>query len=224
MSQPYNAPKCFGSNLWSPSTAECVGGPDPGYVNPNTGAQVRDKCDWYSSCASTSVSNRSTEQKLIPVSNLTQHMPIGPVQIQAPPKPAVSTAMAPQRQVMPVQWQPPWQPQQQQQQWQQVQQQMMLPQQMQQMAQMVPAWMAQFGPQQVPSPFQQPGMQMPSYLAIPEPVDPSGAGMWGRLFREVIRSLFKSAGHTGAHFFDHNPMKMFAMPQQPQQPQQPPPQ
>lgn len=68
---------------------------------------------------------------------------------------------------------------------------------------MAAPWVAQMGPMMVPVPHQMPSSQMPYYLTIPEPVDPNVHWL-RRLGHEIVRSMFKSASHTGAAFFDHN--------------------
>jgi hypothetical protein len=94
---------------------------------------------------------------------------------------------------------------------------------MQQAAQqLLPPWLAQMGPQLVPVTFQQPGMQMPAYLTVPEPINPEEHWMW-RLVREIFRSMVKSTGHTAASFIDHNPLRAYEIPPEPQPPVLPPP-
>ena len=48
-----------------------------------------------------------------------------------------------------------------------------------------------------------PTQQIPSYLAVPEPL-PEDGGIANPLFREVARGLLKSLGHTISSFFDRN--------------------
>jgi hypothetical protein len=80
--------------------------------------------------------------------------------------------------------------------------------------QLVPPYVAQFGPQLVPVQYQQPGMQMSAYLTVPEPVDPEESWLW-RLLREVVRSMFKATGHTAANFFDNNTLRLHDAPTEP---------
>jgi hypothetical protein len=75
----------------------------------------------------------------------------------------------------------------------------------QQYPHMVAPYIAQQGPQFVPLMVQQQGSQMPHYLTVPEPINLNESS-WRRLAREIFRSMGKSAGHTSAAFFDHNPI------------------
>jgi hypothetical protein len=79
-----------------------------------------------------------------------------------------------------------------------------------------PPYTAYQGPQFVPVAYQQPGAQMPSYLAVPEPVVDDVPWLV-RLLHEIIRSFFKAGGHTLASFFDHTVLT------RPRQPPSPPP-
>jgi len=45
--------------------------------------------------------------------------------------------------------------------------------------------------------------RMPSYLSVPEP---KGDSVWSMLGRAVMRSAFKSVGHTLANFWDTTPL------------------
>jgi len=203
--KPMGAPSCFGDpTLWSPNAPECVGGMDPGYTHPQTYSHKRDRCSWYSQCASASAVARLNAQPTGIAA------PVQPVQVTVPPPPAPAQShpmiqqygrgpvaqypMQPMAQQYPQQYLP--------------QAPMTMPQ------QLLPPWVAQFGPQLVPMTFQQPGAQMPAYLSVPEPVDPDEPWGW-RLFREVLRSMFKSSGHTAASFFDHNPWRSYIPPPAP---------
>ena len=183
--KPQGSPVCFGKEF-DAGDSECAGGADPGYVNPRTGAQVRDRCSWFSACASVSAANRARAQHTIPASNLTRPHPQGPPRpAQMPPMPGTRPQFQQPAQMHPQQ-----------------QQQAMAPMQPQMM---VAPWVAQQGPQLVPMMVQQPGSQMQHYLTVPEPIN-LNENPWKRLMREIVRSMFKSAGHTSAAFFDHNPM------------------
>lgn len=46
------SPPCYGTNLWSATASECVGGVDPGYTHPITRSHNRERCNWFSQCAS----------------------------------------------------------------------------------------------------------------------------------------------------------------------------
>ena len=195
-------PACFGKD-WEATSAECVGGLDPAYTHPKTGLHLREQCNFYQACGTRLQAVRNAQ--VIPVSNLLQQ------QSQAAAQQAAVAAHAPknfgdylrsqhaahveaQRQaamvaprpaapIVPQQWQPQvpqqWQPQQVPQQWQ---------------------------PMQHAAPGYQLNYMMPGYLSTPEERQP-GESMWAVLFREIFRSVFKAAGHSGAHFFDTRPMK-----------------
>jgi len=190
--QPVGSPKCFGKEF-AASEAECAGGPDPAYLHPKTNTNMRDRCGWYSACASVSAQNKARTQLVPP-----QHL-VRPVTVQGPPRPAPSHAMVG---VRPQVVQQPGQ--------------MMMPQ-MQQMMQpmpqmapgpqypyMVAPYVAQQGPQAVPMTYQQPGAQMPHYLTVPEPIN-LNESPFRRLGREILRSILKAGSHTSASFFDSNP-------------------
>jgi len=211
--KPMGAPSCFGDpKLWSPNAPECVGGMDPGYTHPQTYSHKRDRCSWYSQCASASAVARLNAQPTGVAA------PVQPVQVTVPPPPppAQSHPLIQQYGRGPVVQYPmqtyPQYPQYPQYSPQQFP--MAMPQ------QMLPPWIAQWGPQLVPAMFQQPGAQMSAYLTVPEPVDPE-EHWWWRLARELLRSMFKSSGHTAASFFDHNPWHTYIPPVAP--PALPPP-
>jgi len=193
--KPANSPPCFGSILWSASAVECIGGSDPAYENPKTGTNVRDRCNYYSSCASAVSSSRAQQPQLM---QIRQNQP----GMQGPPRP-VPMIPRPQNFVPQPQYPQPFQ--------QQPTQQYMQPTQSHYGVQYAPPYVAQNGPAIVAVPYQQPGHQMPSYLTVPEPVNLNESG-WRRLVREIVRSMAKSAGHTTASFFDHNPMRAHQMP------------
>ena len=75
---PTTAPSCFGSHLWSATDAQCVGGTDPGYMHPITKTRNRERCRWYQSCATTSAQNkaRPRQQQLVPAQNLVRPNPV----------------------------------------------------------------------------------------------------------------------------------------------------
>lgn len=190
--KPAGSPSCYGDQ-WSAMAPECAGGPDPAYTSPHDGSHRRERCAWYSKCAGASVSAKQATQStaIVPV------QPSYPQPVPAPPKPP---------QPFPVQYKQPYQ--------QTYQPQYQQPVQPQPPIQLVvaPPHIAQLGPQQVPMPYQQPGTQMPGYLTVPEPII-EGEHWLGRLLREIGRSIFKSAFHTGASFFDHNPIRPYKTPE-----------
>lgn len=197
-------PGCFG-HLWAPTAVECKGGLDPGYTNPTNQSNKRDQCQWYSSCATRTAATRLSAnqpppvpQQIIPTNRL---MPPAPVAYQPGPG-------------RPVQVQPGYS-QQQQSYYHPAPPNPVpygnIPQ--------VPIHQAWYGPTHVPMAYQLPGAQMPSYLAVPEPVT-SGTTWWGRLLLEALRAMMKAAFHQGSHYVDH---RSITKPREPIQVVQPPP-
>lgn len=208
----YEKMKCFGES-WSGVDVHCKGGLDPVYQNPRALAEMkttgrtnipihqREQCIHYAQCSHQTNFNRM--QGFIPAENLTKG--------RAPqPTPPRSQPVGPRRMGesihqdnrTPPRWQPPapaptWQ---------------QPPQQNQHMA---PPWVAGYGPQFVPMPFQQPGAQMPGYLSVPEPIDPK-VPFWFRMVLSLFRAGVKAIFHTGAHIIDHEP---FIKHQQPPPPE-----
>lgn len=213
MFKPADAPDCFGTHLWSPTDKECVGGPDPGYTHPQTGVHTRERCRFYSACASASAQSRT--QNVAPVQSLIrspsapstpqyhQAIPIpnfvgvqppprpAPVSSALPPRPPPMQATAPMYQYQPSQYSQP------------------MP------GGLVPPYIAQQGPQFVPMPYQQFGSQMPGYLTVPEPMRP-GDTILSALGRTVLRSMLKAFGHSLGSFFDHTPLRPHTPPDQKQ--------
>ena len=177
-------PNCFGKS-WSASAVECKGGADPTYSNPKNDSHVRDKCVWYSQCAARTCASKSPPA---PQAMQPRSLPMAPYSQQVRPNPS---QMAPQQQ----------------------QQQYLARHQHHPMVHpeyyhpgMASPEDVYNGPHQVPMPYQAPGAQMPSYLAVPEPM--TGNVPWyKRLGREIFRSMVKSSGHTVASFVDHNPIQ-----------------
>ena len=214
--QAQQTPQCFGTHLWSATAPDCVGGPDPGYTHPTTGAHSRERCRWYQACASVNSRVRGQQSRpVIPVENLTRNFqqPQAPLPsgVQPPPRPVApppQVAGKPPLQSAQPYGYPQYQPQQ------QYYQQPHYPQQQQYYQQpMATPYVAQTGPQQVHVQVQQPGAQMPSYLTMPEPIDhEEGTGM--ALGRTLIRSALKAVGHSVSSFFDHVPLKPHKPPPQ----------
>jgi len=196
-------PQCFGLQ-WSPTALECKGGYDPAYVNPKDNSRLREKCSWYAQCAPRTCAS-NLEKNKPPQQQVQQQQPPQQYQPQFIPsqalvRPTVTPAMAGG-----VQLQPPPRPfappqQQQQYQPQYVQQPQYQPWQYAPLT--APPHIAYYGPPTVPVSHQQPGMQMLSYLAVPEPVL-EDVPWWKRLGFEILRAMGKSAGHTVANSFDH---------------------
>lgn len=190
---PAGAPTCYGTQ-WSATASECVGGPDPAYTHPQTGAHVRERCGWYQSCAATSANARTA---LIQPSSLIRSLPQPPPPpTQVLPRPIPQSPFIPPKLPQPYAGYSP------------VQQQPQYPYQVphQMPYNLVPPWIAQQGPTLVPVQYQQPGSQISSYLTVPEPTIP-GENWFLRLFREIFRSIFKASAHTTASFFDHTPIR-----------------
>ena len=183
-------PQCFGRpEYWSGSAVECQGGLDPAYTNPRTGSHRRDKCLWFTECATGAVAARMGRPMAQPQAQPSQQtsmiVPVQPIPVQAPPKAPQSHPMVVQNRQFggwPLQQQP------------------------QQPQAMAPPYVAQYGPQAVPVPYSQPGTQLPTFLTVPEPVN-LDEPWYGRLFREVGRAMLKSLGWTTASFFDNNPWR-----------------
>jgi hypothetical protein len=189
---------CYGK-LWDEGRTECGGGFDLAFKDPRTGSRLRKKCSAFDAC------------KLEKESAVNQYRPPAPP--YQPVIPSHQLVRPPQAPIMapPI---PPPVP--------------IVPSQAygarpvpvaahaQQFGfqNQVPPWVAQTGPQVVPVQYQQPGAQMPAYLAVPEPVD--GTVWWIRLLAEILRSMAKAFGHSTASFFDHNPMRQHSVPQAPQ--------
>lgn len=190
--------RCFGIS-WSATDPKCAGGPDPMYVDDETGSHDRPKCDFFNVCGARKMAVQQ-EQRMVQIRLQQQQVPMQqPMQVQ-------------QAQVQqPVQQVPL-----------QVQQQMMQRQMMPQMPMMPPQMLlSQMMPQQmmVQAPMQLPVQQvmpvnffMPGYLSVPEAQTvPGFGGYMGMLGLSIVRAMFKAAGHTIANVLDTNP---FGVPQQ----------
>lgn len=197
-------PSCFGKH-WDPNHVECKGGLDPVYRNPRDDSHRRDRCSWFEACHQRTMNSSApvpAPQLPIPAHSLVRQSMDAPKPPQippySPPRPPVYPSPLPQQPAPPQVHQPYYQqppPQPQPQQYQYPQQHGMLP-----------PNIAQFGPQYVFTPYQMPGSQMPQYLTIPEPVRDDVSWI-ARLGHEILRSVFKSFGHSLAAFFDSNPLR-----------------
>lgn len=211
MQRPLESPDCFGTHLWSATDKECVGGPDPGYTHPQTGARARERCKWYQTCATASAQNRT--QSLISPQSLVRQ----PYQQPASPVPAASTGVQPPpRPVAPhpgLTSRPSYySPQPSYPQYQHYQQPVHQPT-YSAPTSFAPPYVAQMGPMQIPLQYQQPGAQMPAYLTMPEPILP-GEGAIKVLARTLFRSMLKAFGHSLSSFVDHTPMQPHRPPEQ----------
>lgn len=198
-------PPCFGK-LWDPRNNECKGGNDPSYVNPRTGTNKRDMCRFYSACSGATNQNRLNDATqgpqpppVIPASRLGQKFPAPP-----PPAPSAPTPGA----IPPPPPIPPPAPQQQT----VPQAQVMSPQ--QPMAQQQVTYMGQMPwtqpgyagqPALVPMNQPMPGAAVPSFLTVPEPVNPDVPFMT-RFARTMWRSACKATAIGAANFIDYNPI------------------
>lgn len=204
-------PSCFGKN-WEAKHPECAGGLDPAYTNPKDGSHHRDRCKWYSQCATRTTANR-TSSNFVPSNHLVRHR-------QPPPNPAhaaqafvtgamrgITRASQPHPASGKVQVKPGAQP---------APTPPVQPYYGQPATAMVHPAMAS-NPWAVPMNYQTPGAQIPGYLTVPEPVV-MGQHWTHRLGLSLVRAALKAGGHTIANFFDHQPMNPWHPP-----PQEPPP-
>lgn len=196
---------CFGRS-WDANAVQCTGGPDPAYLDEN-GSNVRSRCKLYAKCATMTVKNQTTrkdqqQQQVRPVMQTPIHSVVAGITQGAATVLARQQA-AQQAVVKPVMQQP----------------QPMVPQPYYGYPQpvMVHPMMAQ-APYTVPMNYQQPGMQMPAYLTVPEPVLADQHWFW-RLMWNIGRSMVKAGAHTTANFVDHTPVNPYQLPP-PADPQQ----
>lgn len=185
-------PDCFGSTLWDPKHPHCAGGIDITYTNKQTGSHLRQRCDFFDSCGAKVQATRALAQRAMFPQSPPSTFPLAP---KPPVIPALTSAAAARTQV-PAMSQP------------------MVPQApqtlMQQHMQQVPMAMGHWHP----APTYQFNHGIPHYLTTPEPHHP-GESIWIVLLRELVRGLFKSAGHTVSYFFDTNPVKRLPPPPPP---------
>ena len=83
-------PDCFGKR-WSATAVECKGGLDPMYENPADGTHKRERCYWYSQCASRTCASQvasNPQQQPAPMTGVTRY--------HQPPAPLPSRPAAPQ--------------------------------------------------------------------------------------------------------------------------------
>lgn len=190
--------RCFGIS-WSATDPKCAGGPDPMYMNEDTGSHDRPKCDFFSACGARRMAMQQEQRLLQARMQQTQQVPMQQVQ-----QPQVQQVQRPAMQQVPTAFQP-------------------LPQMMNPMQMMNPTQMLMnpmMNPMQmtVQAPMQLPVQQMmpvnhfmPGYLSMPESqISPGFGGYMGMMGRSIVRAMFKSAGHTVANVLDTNP---FVMPQ-----------
>jgi hypothetical protein len=171
-------PNCFG-RLWDPRAVECTGGLDSLYTNPGDGTHKRERCNWYSQCSVRTTAADMEKRNLVSPQNLIRPPQPG-VLVSQPPSPISPVKPGAIQIPTPMAMQTHY-------------------------ANYVTPQQAYYGPAMVPANYQQPGMQVLGYLAVPEPISPI-VPWWMRLFHEMGRAALKGLFHTGANFFDHNPM------------------
>lgn len=208
MSDFSKQPSCFGSHLWSASSSECAGGPDPGYTHPHNGSHTREKCNWFQACGVANQRNRERRQQMptpqpqvIPSHNLIRNNNTNNG-VQPPPRPVAPHPSIPARPAIqqPSHYAQPYTAQ------------AVQPQQTS-FTTMAPPYIAQNGPAQIPMQYQQPGAQIPAYLTTPEPINYNESGL-KILCRILLRSVLKAVGHAIASHFDHVPIRPHKPPQQ----------
>lgn len=171
-------PSCFGK-YWDRNAPECCGGPDPSYKNEETGSNVRTACTVFQLCG--------TRTSAMRVEGLARGAEEEVRRVKEEPKPFNYSPRPPGVQSAPTLGHRPF----------------TLPQ---------PQVVQQFAPppQPQPGPYAAQNYQlnyvMPGYLSHAEVQQP-GESPWSVLFREIIRAVFKSIGHTTAHFFDSRPLR-----------------
>lgn len=203
-------PVCFGRS-WEANHPECAGGLDPLYTHPQRKDHRRDRCSWYSSCASRTTAARqqvNQQVQIIPVQQLVRQQPSQPPQqfqqpqqVMPPQYQAVVSGVSQGVQNAMVGAQYQVRPQQ----YMQQQQVQALP------AQLMVHPSAASTPWAVPMNFQAPGSQMPAYLTVPEPIIP-GQGTFRPLMHTILRSVLKAGCHSIANFYDHVPMGTYPAP------------
>jgi hypothetical protein len=67
--------------LWEPQHPECAGGPDPAFINPADGTNVRPKCPWFAQCAAATNANKLANARPNP-----QNAPVK-IPVQQPQQP-----------------------------------------------------------------------------------------------------------------------------------------
>jgi hypothetical protein len=193
-------PPCFGKS-WEANHPECAGGLDAAYRNPRDQSNRRDKCAWFSACATRTVAARVAQhqpstQQVIPVSHLVrQPMQPQPAQPSPIPQPFQSivkgvnqAAQSMTQQTMSMQARftpPPGQPY-----YGQPSPLMVHP------SQASMPWV-------VPMNYPAPGTQMPSFLTVPEPL---GSSLGRMLIATIARSMVKAGCWAMANWVDHIPL------------------
>jgi len=192
---------CYGVS-WDATNVLCAGGNDPAYVHPQNGSNRRERCKYFSTCATeTNRRKAAAAAPAAPQQNLIPSLP------QVPSVPTAPMVVAPPQQQI---WQntsaprPPAPP--------------VLPPNMSPQG----TWQGMTGPQMVPPswaglpafvPMNVPGlgMQIPSYLTVPEPYNVDVPWYW-RLAHNLLRAMGKAGCHTAANFFDHSTVTPYEAP------------
>lgn len=190
-------PACFGKS-WEAHHVECNGGLDPAYTHPRRGDHKRDRCSWYTHCASRTAAGKLQPAGVVPVANLVKPtMPTMPQPPQATVQSVRAASQSVAQQVGNIQVRVPNAPVQQAPQYQQ-----QPPMQYGYGAVAHPSMTSM--PYAVPMNYPAPGMQMPAYLTVPEPIIP-GQSLMRPFAATMGRSVLKALGHAAANWFDHIP-------------------
>jgi len=201
-------PICFGKS-WEAHHVECNGGLDPAYTHPKRGDHKRDRCSWYTHCASRTAASKLQPEKLVPAANLVKSsMPVMPQPFQAVVQGVRTASQHVAQQVGNIQVRIPNMP---------------APVAPVQMTPQYPQYQQGYGvmthpaaasvPYAVPMNYSSPGMQMPAYLTVPEPIIP-GQSLVRPFAATMGRSVLKALGHAAANWFDHIPWNPWPYQQQ----------
>lgn len=206
----WTGPKCF-AQKWDPNSPECVGGADPTHWEGET--HVRSRCSFERSCRLTQEQAKK-EALIAPMNMLTQprqqvEITPGPGQMRLPPQTPPQQPLMQQPLI-----QQPYRPAPQQAQpynninlrvqqapvaTRPVAQYPVQPPIMAVPMAYVPPLQAHY-PMFVPQNYAAPGMQMPAYLTVPEPVE---QGIVPMFVNSALRAGGKAVCHTFANLFDH---------------------
>lgn len=186
-SRPESPPECFGQpTLWDPKSPECAGGLDMMYTGKN-GTHIRERCRFFESCGAKVRAAQPVNAFARPgIQSFQFPAPQPPPQIRPLASAAANRQVQPMSQPMSMAYQPPvYQPPPQ--------------------AQQVPP--GTYHPAQT----YQFNHGIPNYISVAEP-RAQGESIWMVLFRELLRALLKSAGHTISYFADRTPIKQLPPP------------
>lgn len=182
--RPESTPDCFGQ-MWDPKEAACFGGLDMLYTS-KTGSHIRERCRFFDACGAKLQASRNASLQRPPIQSFHFPAPVQPPPIRPVTSAAANRAVAPMSQPMAMQ---PYQPQ--------------VPQQHQQYQPPPGAYH--------PAPTYQFNHGIPNYISVAEP-RAADESIWAVLFRELIRAVLKSLGHTVSYFADRTPIKQLPPP------------